>query len=30
MERISIVPVVQEGSRGVKRKKFRGEIMMTL
>ena len=30
MERCSIVPVVHDGSRGVKRKKFRGDITMTL
>ena len=30
MERCSIVPVVHDGNKGVKRKKFRGEMTMTL
>ena len=30
MERCSIVPVVHDGSRGVKRKKFRGDTTITL
>lgn len=30
MERCSMVPVVHDGSRGVKRKKFRGEMTTTL
>ena len=30
IERCSMVPVVHDGSKGVKRKKFRGEITMTL
>ena len=30
MERCSISPVVHDGSKGVKRKKFRGEITTTL
>lgn len=30
MERCSIVPVVHDGSKGVKRKKLRGEMTITL
>ena len=30
MDRCSIVPVVHDGSKGVNRKKLRGEITMTL